>query len=100
MTPINPGILATVKWLRSHGFSTTDSGDGVTHDFGCDQDRPYVHMLVEPARLVEEANRLATLLADRGITVEPCDEHGTAPMIEASYNPADLAVISLWNVKL
>lgn len=101
-TPINPGILATVEWLNRHGFRTTDSGDGDTHDHECDQPVPYVHMQVYEELLVAEANRLKHLLAGLGIHVQPMDEHCTVPSIEASYNPADGygGVITLWNVKL
>lgn len=66
MSPLNPGIRETVAFLRQKGFNTTDSGDGVTHDFGCDRDYAYVCMTVSPAdSLVAEADRLLGILRCR-----------------------------------
>lgn len=102
MSEINPGIRKTVEWLTAQGFITTDSGDGSTGDFACDLPCPYVHMLVAPALLVSETDRLVQLLAARGVKVQPMDEACSVPVIEGSYNPGDGigATISLYNVKL
>lgn len=98
---MNPGIVKTVEWLRAHGFKTTDSGDGETHDYGCDLPIPYVHMLVAPEKLASEAKRLQAELRSVGVVTLPQDEEGTVPTIEASYDPqSDLAVLSLYNVRL
>ncbi len=98
---LNPGIVATVEWLNQNGYRTTDSGDGKTHDYACDQAVPYVHMQVEPRMLVEQTDRLVALLAERGVKIEPMNEEGTAPAIEAAYLPANnCAIITLWNVML
>ena len=99
---INPGILHTVQWLNAHGFVTTDSGDGETHDYECDQPIPYVHMIVPPAQLIAETDRLAAMLREIGVEFGQQDETGNAPAIESSYNPADSlgGVITLWNVKI
>lgn len=112
---LNPGIRATVKWLRSNGFDTIDSGDGETHEFECDIKHPYVHIQVSPHEMVQESVRLYLLLQQRGaIPEEPASEppdlksyeeqvawYQKQPGIEASYSPLDgLATISLFNVVL
>lgn len=100
MKNLNPGITRTVAWLREHGFNTQDSGDGATHDFECDQPIPYVHMMVkDPILLVGTVRKLERLLAERGVSLQPMNEAGTAPAIEASWNPRDgFAIVTLWNV--
>lgn len=98
---LNPGIRKTVEWLIQNGYQTTDSGDGEAHEHECDQDQPYVHMLIAPANLVQETDRLAALLKARGIEVQPMDENCSVPCLEAGYNPAHGAgTLTLWNVKL
>lgn len=101
---LNPGIVRTLEWLRKHGFETTDSGDGKTHQFGCDLPVPYVHMSVLPASaLVDKADMLLRLLNKMGISFadDAFNDEGEmiGPHIEAHYSPADgLATISLFNV--
>lgn len=99
---LNPGIRSTVEWLTQNGFVTTDSGDGETHDFSCDQSVPYVHMIVPPVLLIAEADRLVELLKNEGIICELMNEDGTAPCVEATYNPCDRVggFLTLWNVKV
>lgn len=98
---LNPGIRMMVQWLREMGFDTRDSGDGRTHQFECDLPIPYVHIMVEPAKLVEETDRLMRLLAKVGIEIEPCDEEGKVPSIESVYLPANrMGLISVFNVTL
>ena len=98
---LNPGIIATVRWLAENGFQTTDSGDGRTHDHDCDLPMPYVHMLTTPEKLIAETDRLAALLLARGVKLEPMNEDGTAPALDATYAPASRsAIISLFNVRL
>jgi len=98
---LNEGIRGTVRWLTENGFKTTDSGDGQTRDYECDQDKPYVHMLAIPEYLVEETDRLVALLALRGIKVHAWDGECNVPCVESHYDPIDgFAVITLWNVKL
>jgi hypothetical protein len=101
MDKLNPGIVKTVEWLQARGFQTTDSGDGATHDYECDMPIPYVHMLVEPDKLVSETRRLRDELATIGVVTEPTNETGTAKSIEASFDPhTNLAVLSVFNVRL
>lgn len=98
---LNPGIVKTVEWLNSHGFETCDSGDGETHDFACDLQIPYVHMKVEPSKLVSECQRLQALLLGIGIELEPCNAEGNSRYMQGSYDPlTNSADISLFCVKL
>jgi hypothetical protein len=87
---LDPGIREVVALLRVNGFETTDSGDGRTKignpawNQECLLDIPHVFMLTTPDRLVQEADRLADLIAARGVEV------GTARVwIEATYSPRD-----------
>ncbi len=101
---VNPGIQRTVALLRAHGFETTDSGDGQTHDFTCDQPMPYVHIQVVPASaLIARADDLLRLITKYGVSFadSPFSPDGEiiGPHLEAHYSPADgLATISLFNV--
>ena len=102
---INPGIIRTVQWLRSHGFETCDSGDGVTHMAECDRPYPYVSIRVAPEGMVARTIALKELLAKARIVVVPqawaFDQGGlpNAPFIQATYDPADgIAIIDLRGV--
>lgn len=106
---LNPGIRATVQWLREKGFNTCDSGDGQTHDHACDLPVPFVHIRVHPHYMTAEAIRLMALLEschgiDFNNAPHPQDDPEAAsryPHIEASYSPVDgVAIISLFNVML
>lgn len=99
-TSLNPGITATVAWLQKLGFETIDSGDGKTHDFGCDLPIPYVHMAIKPSAIVEDSRKLASALGLRGIIVnDGPDENGGGVHIQADYCPIrNGAHISLFNV--
>lgn len=105
MTPldndINPGILNTVQWLRSHGFNTVDSGDGKTHLYECDLPVPYVHILVRADDMASECKRLAALLREKGITVEPMNQDNSVPCIQCHWdvsNNENEGAISMYNV--
>jgi len=98
---VNPGIVKTVEWLRSHQFSTCDSGDGKTHDFECDQPYPYVYMEVAAEDLAYEADRLVRLLRrdfpgrPEGFTQ---DGEYAGWVVEANYSPQDgYAFVTLVN---
>lgn len=100
---INPGILTTVQWLRSHGFHTVDSGDGKTHDCECDLPVPYVHMRVAAENMVAECRRLARLLGSEWIAVQPMDAENSVPCLQCSWDVADgegMGIISLYNVTI
>ena len=99
---INPGILHTVKWLRSHGFDTVDSGDGKTHSYECDLLIPYVYMRVNPPdKIVSELRRLHSLLSDAGVELEIMNRDNTAPCIQCSWDASDtegMGMIAMFNV--
>lgn len=98
LAALNPGIRRLVAYLRAHGFATCDSGDGVTHEHECDRDHAYVAMRVRPDALVSEADRLARVLRDAGVEVQPMGMEPT-PCIQASYDPADgTALLDLTHV--
>jgi hypothetical protein len=91
---LNPGIRATVRFLREHGFETCDSGDGVTHEFECDLPHPYVHIRCDPSKLASETQRLIVLMKQSGVKFDPQpyqNQEGDAwkhlPTVEASYMP-------------
>ena len=96
---LNPGIRRTVKWLNDHGFLTSDSGDGKTHEFECDRDHAYVVILVPtPEELVAQTQRLVALLEGQGVVLGPVG-FNDAPCIQASYDPVNgLPVIDLMNL--
>jgi hypothetical protein len=93
---LDPGIREVVRWLRDHGFNTTDSGDGVTKfaklgEDACALRFPNAFMTVDsPRQLCPEADRLAALLAEAGVTL---GHRKGQPVIEASYSPAGGACI-------
>jgi hypothetical protein len=97
---LNPGIRRTVKWLNENGFPTTDSGDGKTHDYGCD--RPFPYVVIRPApdkHLEEEADALMVLLEQQGVKVMQLGVQEGAPWIQASYDPTNgIGLIDLANV--
>lgn len=92
-TTLDPGIRATVRWLRENGFHTVDSGDGAHKgSLGWDEDEylPVAHvcMLVRPEVMREETLRLVELLADRGIMVYPQSVDENRPEMIAQFDPA------------
>lgn len=104
---LDPGVRRLVVWLRSHGFETTDSGDGKTkfeHGFtddDCIVTYPHVAMKVQPDKLVSEADRLCALLeSEHGLIVEPTPpEPPDPPQIDAFYSPGSgYAMIELKHV--
>jgi hypothetical protein len=85
---LNPGIRETVRWLRSLGFDTVDSGDGETHEYECDCDEPYVVMRWDnPQTLSAGADLLLRALLERGINV--CTIFMGEVCIQATYDPVD-----------
>lgn len=89
---IQPRMRQTVRWLRSMGFDTCDSGDGVTNvEAGMEDalEMPHVMMTVKKANMIYEADRLYHACLETKI-------HGK---IEASYDPEDeSAIIILYDV--
>lgn len=87
---LDKGIRKTVQWLRSHGFETTDSGDGTkVATMECALNYPNVTIRLEsPDDLMWEADRLKHCLEAEGIEVEP-QSMDNSPFIQATYDPAD-----------
>lgn len=88
---LDPGIRFVVQTLRTWGFRTTDSGDGQSKP---EEQReiqiPHVVMVIEdPACLVAEANRLASLLSSIGVEIVPIGPDDTNVEIHATYDAAD-----------
>src|SRR5262245_50199918 len=80
---LDPGIRDTVALLRSAGFATTDSGDGVSKP--ADERTfhvPHVAATCERTVMLREAEIMATVLG--------CDWR-----VEASYCPNDKSVVLL-----
>lgn len=90
---LDPGIRETVVWLRKHGFDTTDSGDGVSklardpemHKYVLDI--PHVFMRVARSAVLDEADRLAALVASI-----------PTAKVEASYAPGGESILALLGV--
>lgn len=96
---LDPGIRLTVAWLNREGFTTTDSGDGVSKpDMECALGTANVFVRVaSPVDLIAEARRLHTLLESVGVRIGPQGPEG--PAIQATYDPGDdSAIIALYGV--
>lgn len=95
---INPGIRRLVALLNEAGWRTVDSGDGKTHDFGCDRKGAYVVIELGFGQLlVAESHRLKAWLAAKGVETFPVDPE--KPCIQATYDPGDgSAFLDLTNV--
>lgn len=84
---LDPGVRELVRALAGHGFTPTDSGDGVSKpDVGRVFDFLYVAMVTHPAELADEADRLHGLLPTFG---------PAGLVVEGSYNPGDGQAILL-----
>lgn len=82
---LDPNIRRTVAFLRAHLFNTTDSGDGSKAEaMDCAVDYPMVAMTAPRDTLLDEAQRLADLLAAVGVDVAA---HGID--IQATWSPID-----------
>lgn len=78
---LDPGVRELVRELEAHGFRPVDSGDGVSKpDAGRVLDLLHVFMLVDPADLAREADRLESLLPNLG---------QAGLLVEAIYRPSD-----------
>ena len=89
-SPLNPNIEKVVQSLQDAGFSTTDSGDGATHDHECDRPYPYVAMTCDPTFLAEDAHDLKEWCEEQGIDVGSV---GDDVWIQASYDPGNKSAI-------
>lgn len=96
---LDPGVRRTVRWLRSLGYETCDSGDGVTKkpDGWMVRDYPHVTMRVYASDLVALADDMHVRLEVAGFKVAPVGGHvmnrdgEVVPCvyIQANYDPAN-----------
>ncbi len=72
MTGLDPGVVRLVTGLRSEGFQTTDSGDGVSKPADARaMDVPHVFIRCDSVEHgISEARRLLLVLMDAGLNVE------------------------------
>jgi len=81
---LDPGVQGLVRLLRSNGFETTDSGDGVSKcEHGRVLDILHVFMVVAPEKLISQAHYLHEKLD----IFEKCAS--CELIVEASYRPED-----------
>lgn len=97
---LDAGIRETVRFLRNHGFNTTDSGDG---DVRCATPHPMVEIRIDnPEHLTMHARRLYRILSmghDVKFGHDRFEGKDSAPFIEATYDPVlGVATIVLGNV--
>lgn len=99
---LNPGIRETVRLLRRSGWNTCDSGDGTTHEHGCDLPVPYIHIrLDDPHSLISAANEVLALLEAQGMVWREPDQRNPDDFgcrVEASYVPGQSAIVSVFGV--
>lgn len=92
---IQPTMVRTVAWVRSLGFETTDSGDGVTNvDAGMEgaMSVPHVVARVPTHALVAYADVMWGAVRVRGL-----DRRGAT--VEAVYGPGDgVATVVIYGV--
>jgi hypothetical protein len=87
---LDPGIREVVRYLRQHGFATTDSGDGVTKPKDVEV-LPFPHVAVHSEVYGMIGN--ARLLLRR---IEIGAEEGKLPpggRVELTFDPADELVV-------
>jgi len=101
LAELDPKIRRTVKWLRSQGYDTCDSGDGSkAGTMECAMSVPNVFMDVEkPIDVISEADRLHALLLPLLGEPEVSEENGPSWMVQTNYSPFDgIALIELYGV--
>jgi hypothetical protein len=101
---IDPGIRDVVRFVRSLGFDTTDSGDGVSKGEG-GAPWPHAFAVVPKGMLTTEADRLYRACVGAGLgdvvranahSTEECNDHA---YVYTSYDPVDgVAVVGLVGV--
>jgi hypothetical protein len=92
---LNHGIREVVRLLRSHGFETTDSGDGVTNVAAGMEGAlaiPHVHCRIPASNQVRCARWAVDALEERCVVV-------TAGMVQTTYDPVtSIALLSVYGV--
>ena len=95
---LSPGVRDLVVWLNSHGFETTDSGDGSNHAAGMDGavEFPLISVVTKPATMPADAGRLMRAMIARGVQFGPGPND---PSIEGVFWPYNsTAMLILTNV--
>ncbi len=107
---LNPGIRRTVQTLHLLGYTTTDSGDGKTHEHACDRDHPYVVVSgwtnsLGGARNLEvsDADKIYEALESYGVEMSAqgmgADGWSVPPSMQFSYDPGNrIALIDIMGV--
>lgn len=100
LSKLDPGVRAFVAFLRSKGFETTDSGDGVTKKPSEDDDTtvlpwPHVFIVTRAEDLRSECDRLWQAMHDAGLSVEPGDIQGTYDPSQEHPEKGPIGVIAL-----
>lgn len=102
---LDPGIREVVRRLNDAGFTTTDSGDGVSKvDWianGEALDFPHVHVICTGAEMLDETRRLKDVVESWGVRLAPVGHESVALVdlaeasgekfgwIQATYDPCD-----------
>ncbi len=93
---LDPGVRRLVTLLQERGFTTTDSGDGVSkpaeaRSFG---DMPHVCIRSgSGVEAIEDARRLVEVLATAGVSRDQI------PQLQATWSPLDgIAMVLLLGV--
>ena len=98
---LDPGIRRVVVWLRSMGYRTTDSGDGVSKPeyarvMG---DRPHVFMVVHKSSFFADVDRLSAAVDAFGIECgewdQDADPYPPGIVIVQGQYSGDLCTISV-----
>lgn len=89
---LDPGIRRVVFFLRSAGFTTTDSGDGESKADAIAEgdalDYPHVAIVTRSHCLLAESDRVLAAFKSIGIDVGPAQVQGT-------YDPTDGSAVIL-----
>lgn len=97
---LNPGIRRVVALLNKAGWTTIDSGDGETHEFGCDREVGYVVIKLDrdaPGFDLEVATTdVYEFLRAHGVTFGSGEDD---VLIQGSYSPVDgLALVDIHGI--
>lgn len=98
---LDPGIREVVRFLNEAGFTTTDSGDGVTKppDEDCVIPVPNVHIPVPATVAVAESHKVMQLLEGCGVMFDPTHPDDPEPSIQLTYSPTDeTAIVSVYGL--
>ena len=102
---IDPGIRKLVWFLRTLGFRTTDSGDGVSKPSTERMiHRPHVYIEVDPRDLLSETDRVYRLLGMFGVDLTgDCVDEVTGQVmpkvsVEGTYTPHGVSGILVTGV--